>query len=66
MMGFAFLIPILVIALVAYLVFQFFQENQTYFKNSGSTQNPIEILEIRYARGEINKQEFDQMRDDLS
>jgi putative membrane protein len=28
-------------------------------------QTPLEILQERYARGEINRQEYKEMRDDL-
>jgi putative membrane protein len=30
-----------------------------------STQTPLEILQVRYARGEINKQEYETIRQDL-
>ena len=30
-----------------------------------STQPPLEILQARYARGEINKQEYETVRQDL-
>jgi putative membrane protein len=66
MMGFWFIIPVFVIAAVGYFIVRLFQGEPTMFRNSGSNQTPIEILEKRYARGEINKQEFVQMRDDLS
>ncbi len=67
MMGFGFIGIILVIALLALLVGWRPQGDQTIFRGPGtSSQSPREILEARYARGEINKKEFDQMRDDLS
>jgi putative membrane protein len=32
----------------------------------GSAGRPLEILKERYARGEITKEQYDQMREDLS
>jgi uncharacterized membrane protein len=67
MMGFGFIGIILVIGVLALLVGWRPQGDQTVFRGLGSSsQSPREILEARYARGEINKKEFDQMRDDLS
>jgi putative membrane protein len=66
MMGFGFFGILLVIALIALMVGRLPQGGQTIFKNIGSSQSPREILEARYAKGEINKQEYDQMREDLS
>ena len=31
----------------------------------GGAENPLEILKRRYAKGEINKEEFDRMKRDL-
>jgi putative membrane protein len=31
----------------------------------GPREDPIEILRMRYARGEINNEQFEQMRKDL-
>ncbi len=66
MMGFGFIGIILVVAVLALFVGWRPQGDQTIFKNFGSpNQSPREILEVRYAKGEINKQEFDQMREDI-
>ncbi len=67
MMGFGFIGIILVIALIALLAGWRPQSDQTIFRNySSSNQSPREILEARYASGEINKQEFEQIREDLT
>jgi putative membrane protein len=34
-------------------------------KKAKPTDSPLEILRIRYARGEINKQEFEEKKKDL-
>lgn len=34
-------------------------------RQSGSAQNPLEILNARYARGEITRDEFQEMKADL-
>jgi len=34
-------------------------------RQSGSDQNPLEILNARYARGEISRDEFQEMKADL-
>jgi putative membrane protein len=65
-MGFGFIGTILVIGLVAYLVGWRPQGEQTLIRSGDTNQSPLEILEIRYARGEISKQEFEQMRENLS
>jgi putative membrane protein len=34
-------------------------------KNRSKTKSPVDVLKLRYARGEINKKEFDAMKKDI-
>ncbi len=63
MMGFEFLVPLLLIGAVAYALGWRPQFNQT--GPAQASQTPIEILNARYARGEISREEYDQMHRDL-
>ena len=63
MMGFGLIIPLLLIGGIAYALGWRPQFNQT---GPGPTnQTPLELLKERYARGEISREEYDQMRRDL-
>jgi len=67
MMGFGLISTILVIVMIAYILGWRPQGGEDLFGNSNNQrQTPIEILKQRYARGEIDQQEFQQMRKDLS
>lgn len=64
-MLFGWIFLIAVIVLVVYLV------KPEAFKNvkwptSASESTPIEILKQRYARGEITKEEFEEMKKNLT
>ncbi len=63
MMGFELLVPLLLIGAVAYALGWRPQFNQT--GPAQTSQTPFEILKARYARGEISREEYDQMRRDL-
>jgi putative membrane protein len=63
MMGFGLIIPLLVIGGIAYALGWRPQVNQT--GQAQTSQTPLELLKERYARGEISRAEFDQMRRDL-
>lgn len=41
------------------------QNNPGLFTNS-QTENPMEILKARYAKGEITKEEYEEMRQTIS
>ena len=63
MMGLGLILPLLLIAVVAYALGWRPQFNPTGLAQSSET--PLEILKARYARGEISGEEYDQMRRDL-
>ena len=63
MMGFGLILTLGIVAAIAYAFGWRPQFNQT-----GRAQNseaPLEILKARYARGEISREEYEQMRRDL-
>ena len=60
MMGFDL---ILIVGVIAYALGWRPQFNQT--KSSQTSQAPLELLKARYARGEISREQYDQMRRDL-
>ncbi len=77
MMGFGFGFPfmflfwILIIGLVVWAIVQLAARSQSGSSNhqgaarSSSQDAALEVLKQRYARGEITKSEFDEMRRDL-
>jgi putative membrane protein len=63
MMGLGLIILLLLIGAVSYAIGWRPQFNQTGPAQTSMT--PVEILKSRYARGEINREEYDQIRRDL-
>lgn len=63
MMGFWLILPLLLIGVVAYALGWRLQFNQT--GSAPADQTPEEILKARYARDEINREEYEQIRQDL-
>jgi len=61
-MGFGGILWITIIALIVFLVWQYLRQD----KNLGDSQNsPLEILKQRYAKGEIDKEEYEEKKRDL-
>ena len=52
--------------LVSVIVFTIIFAVIAYYKTQNSGKSPMSILEERYAKGEITKEEFDKMKEDLS
>jgi len=54
-----------VIGLVVYFVIRGTRRNSAFSGFQSSHREPLDILRGRHARGEINKDTFDRMNDDL-
>lgn len=54
-------IPLLSILLIYFLV-----KNNSQTKDGQSAESPMEVLKKRYAKGEITKDQFDEMKKDIS
>lgn len=63
MMGLWLIVPLILIGVVAYALGWRPQFNQTGL--SQISQTPEDILKARYARGEISREEYDQILLDL-
>lgn len=63
MMGFGLVIPLLLIGAVAYALGSRPQSNLTSLAQN--SQTPLEVLNVRYVRGEITREEYEQVRRDL-
>lgn len=63
MMGFGLIVPLLLIGVAVYALGWRPQLNQS--GPVSTSQGPVEVLKARYARGEINREEYEQMRQDL-
>jgi putative membrane protein len=63
MMGFGLIVPLILIGVVAYALGWRPQSSQT--GPAQTSQSPLEILKARYARDEISREEYEQMRRDL-
>ncbi len=64
MMFFGLLFPILLIAALAY-AFGWRPGQTVNFVSSGNRQTPLDVLKERYARGEISREVYAEMRRDL-
>lgn len=63
--GFMWIFWIIIIVVLVFLVKWLFEQSGSRYSESKEKETPLEILKKRYARGEINKQEFEQKKKDL-
>ena len=63
MIGFGLILPVLVIGGIAYALGWRPQSNQT--GPTQTSQTPLELLKARYARGEISREQYELMKQDL-
>ncbi|MCF7806015.1 MAG: SHOCT domain-containing protein [Candidatus Marinimicrobia bacterium] len=68
-MGFGWIIWLLIIGVAIWAVVRLTNQNSQIQGRGHSTENsqdtPLDILKKRYARGEITKEEYEEMRKDL-
>ena len=64
-MGFGWIFMILFWVVVIVGVVYIVQAISRRAGQSGPEENPLDILKKRYAKGEITKEEFERMKDDL-
>ena len=61
-MGFGWILWIAIIALIVFFLWQYLRQD----KNLGNSKNSLlEILKQRYAKGEIDKEEYEEKKRDL-
>lgn len=71
MMGFGGIFGILLIGVIVWAVIQFTSKNNSSnpFSNAhgkiGKEESALDILKRRYASGEINRNEYERMKQDL-
>ncbi len=61
--GWSWLIGLIVILLVIWVVIR--MSNPNYIGRSAKNNTALDILKERYAKGEINKEEFDTKKKDI-
>ena len=62
---FAWMFKMLLVVLVIWLVVHSFSRNQHKYNIQLPPESAQDILKKRYAKGEISKEQFEQMRKDL-
>ncbi|MFK5882188.1 MAG: SHOCT domain-containing protein [Sulfurospirillum sp.] len=64
--GFMWLFPLIGLGIFLYVVYMIF--NRTNINNNFGTksESALEVLKKRYARGEISKEEFEDMKKSLA
>ena len=68
MMGYwfgGFLMWIIVVVIIAVVVYLIIKAKEPRGEDALMSETPLQILKKRYARGEISKEEFDEIRKNI-
>ena len=63
-MGWSWIIGLMVLAAIVWIVIKAVNQNKA--PNESEQKTPLDILKERYARGEIDKKEFEERKKDLT
>ncbi|MFO8021470.1 MAG: SHOCT domain-containing protein [Perlabentimonas sp.] len=63
-MGWGWIIALLILAALIWFIFR--MVNQQNRSQDRSSQTPLDILKERYAKGEIDKDEYEERKNNLS
>ncbi len=61
-MGFGWIIGLIILVAIIWIIVKTFNQNN---KSAQRDKSALDILKERYARGEINKEEFDEKKKSL-
>jgi putative membrane protein len=61
----AIIMGLVILVLIIVLIYLLFKSSKTGGFGQTSNETPLDILKKRYARGEITKEQFDEMKKDL-
>ncbi|MBF7082322.1 SHOCT domain-containing protein [Desulfallas sp. Bu1-1] len=64
-MLFSMLLPVIIIVGVVYLVISMLERRKKMSIGKSGAPDPLTILKKRYASGEISKEDFNSMKEDL-
>lgn len=59
------LLPVIIIVGIAYLVLSLWERRKNISVDERSYQDPLKIFKKRYVNGEISKEEFGRIKEDL-
>jgi len=61
-----FLIPLVIIGLILWVLLSPGTRDRIRSGLGGDSRSPLDIARVRYAKGEISKEQFEQIKKDLA